>query len=44
MRWTNFIAGERNANLLNIFGTFATAMTSQRLSIQSFAPSATVWP
>ena len=40
-----FLAGKRNANPLNTyFGAFATTMTSQRLSFQSLAPSATGWP
>ena len=39
-----FFAGKHNANPLNIFGAFATTMTSERLSIQSVAPAVTVWP
>ena len=39
----NFLAGKHNANPLNIFGAFATTMTAKRLSIQSVAPSASVW-
>ena len=40
----NFWPANFNAGLLKYFGAFATNITSQRLSIQSIAPSATVWP
>ena len=40
----NFLPAKFNANALIYFGAFATTMTSQRLSIQSVAQFATVWP
>ena len=40
----NFIAGKLLCESTEYFIAFATTMTSQRLSIQSVAPSATVWP
>ena len=40
----NFLAGKLLCESTENFGAVATAMTSQRLSIQSVAASATVWP
>ena len=39
--WTNFVAGKQYEST-EYFGAFPTTMTSQRLSIQNVAPSATV--
>ena len=41
---SNFLAGRRQCEFTEYFGAFATPMTSQRLSIQTVAPSASVWP
>ena len=41
---TNFLAGKLECESTEYFGAFATTMTSQRLSVQSVVPSATVWP
>ena len=40
----NLLAGKLKRESSENVGAFATAMTSQRLSIQNVAPSATVWP
>ena len=38
-----FLASKLDCESSEYFGAFATTMTSQRLSIQSVAPSAAVW-
>ena len=38
MCWTIFVARKHKANPLNIFGAFATSMTSQRLPIRKCCP------
>ena len=42
MCWTNFISRKHVANPLNILVHLRLLFTSQRLSVQSVAPSATV--
>ena len=39
----NFLPGKLLCGTTEYFGEFATTMTSQRLSVQSVAPAATVW-
>ena len=40
----NFLAGKLQCESIEYFSAFATTMTSVRISFQSVAPSATVWP
>ena len=39
----NVLAGKLQCKSTEYFGAFATTLTSQRLAIQSVAPSATIW-
>ena len=38
------LAGTLQSESNEYFGAFATKVTSQRISVQSIAPFATVWP
>ena len=40
----NFLNGKLLCESTEYFGAFTTTVSSQRLSLQSVAPSATVWP
>ena len=44
MCWPNFVAGKLECESTEYAGAFATTATSQRLSLESVPPSATVWP